>query len=60
MKKPSVRSRCGSVCRYCGMVGCFQTGSVGAQVVDGEVLVSGQEALPRRCSFSTGEIVQVE
>ena len=44
MKKPSVRSRCGSVCRYCGMVGCFQTGTSAPRSVDGEVLVSGQEA----------------
>ena len=25
-KKPSVWSRCGNVCRCCGMVGCFQMG----------------------------------
>ena len=43
MKKPSVRSRCGSVCRCCGMVGCFQTGASAAQVVGREVVVGGQE-----------------
>ncbi len=45
MKKPSVRSRCGSVCRNCGMVGCFQTGTSAAQVVGGEFGVGGQERL---------------
>src|SRR6478752_3409353 len=59
MKKPSVRSRCGNVCRYCGMVGCFQTGRSKPRFV---ALKSGWESRKRvtSSSFSWGEIVQVE
>ena len=45
MKKPSVPSRCGSVCRWKGTDGCCQTGSSAAQVVGLEVLSFGQEGV---------------
>src|SRR4051794_19541341 len=59
MKKPSVRSLCGNVCRYCGMVGCFQTGrSVPRSIGWNSGWVSRNASTT--CSFSAGEIVQVE
>src|SRR3954452_1357999 len=58
MKKPSVRSRCGSVCRAYGMVGCFQAGCAIPRSSATKSPRMARNASTTR-SFSMGEIVQV-
>src|SRR4051794_31663549 len=58
-KKPSVRSRCGSVSRVRGMVGCFQTGCTVARSSAEKSGWAARKSSTTR-SFSAGEIVHVE